>query len=240
MDQRIGAAGLHQRATLPYVAKKGLAPFLSGQALEFLYDGRQSELLDNVNRLTGGTENEGKGLVSVIYSAVEDPSQGALLNYASQAWCMDFFLQSLTDQPRPPGESVRRTIAEQFGSFERFKDTFSQHALGLFGSGWTWLVQNESGQLSVINTFNGTSPLTALRSNPYTKARGVSYSNISRRTDTRPFVRLAPILGLNMWQEAYVPDYGINKDAYVQRFWEVVNWSAVDERLMSAGRSPRM
>ncbi|KAJ2771828.1 hypothetical protein IWQ56_001107 [Coemansia nantahalensis] len=232
------AAQYHRQATLPYPADKGLAPFLSPASVDFLYNMRQVELLNNVNRLAGGTENEGKSLAGVIFDAAEDPSQTALQNNASQAWNMNFFLQTLTNEPRPPHESVRRTIAEQFGSFDRFKEMFSQHALALFGNGWTWMVQNESGKLSVMNTYNAGSPLTAIRTNIHAKVQGVSFSTISRRIGNHQFVKLTPVLGLSMWQEAYLPDYGIDRATYVERFWESVNWLAVDERLMSVQRTP--
>ncbi|KAJ1724171.1 hypothetical protein LPJ61_005767, partial [Coemansia biformis] len=185
--QRGATAQYHQPAVLPYPSDKGLAPFLSAPAVDFLYKMRQVELITNVNRLSEGTENEGKSLANVIFDSAEDPSQAALLNNASQAWNMNFFLQSLTNEPMAPHESVRRTIAEQFGSFDRFREMFEQHALALFGNGWTWLVQSESGKLSVMNTFNATNPLTAIRSNPYSKVQGVSFSNINRRIGTRSF-----------------------------------------------------
>ncbi|KAJ2702334.1 hypothetical protein H4R19_005367, partial [Coemansia spiralis] len=186
------AAQYHQKADLPYPPAKGLAPFLSPASVDFLHNMRQVELLNNVNRLAGGTENEGKALAAVIYDSAEDPSQTALRNNAAQAWNLNFFLQSLTADPKPAHESVRRAIAEQFGSFDRFKQMFSQHALALFGNGWTWLVQNEGGKLSVMNTYNAGCPLIAIRTGTQTKVHGVSYSSISRRISARPFVNLTP------------------------------------------------
>ncbi|KAJ2725208.1 hypothetical protein GGI07_001470 [Coemansia sp. Benny D115] len=227
------AAKYHQPAILPYSPEKGLAPFLSGQSLDFLYNNRQADLVKNVNRLSEGTEYEGKSLVNVITDSALDPTRIPLTNNASQAWNIDFFLRSLTDEPRPIKDDLRRQIAEQFGSFERFQETFTQCALALFGNGWTWLVMNDNGQLSVMNTFNAGSPFTAIPSKKNAVPKAANYASIHRATTRRPFTRLTPILCLSMWQEAFLPDYAYDREAYVSRFWEVVNWSVVNERLMS-------
>jgi len=36
-----------------------------------------------------------------------------------------------------------------------------------------------------------------------------------------------PIIGLNVWEHAYLLDYGLDKKQYVDRFWEGVNWNRV-------------
>ncbi|KAI7834844.1 Manganese/iron superoxide dismutase [Kickxella alabastrina] len=234
LKQRLNAiAQYHQPAILPYSPEKGLAPFLSAQSLDFLYNMRQNQLVNNVNRLSEGTEYEAKSLLHVITESALDPTQTPLTNNASQAWNIDFFLQSLTDDVRPLRDDVRRHIAEQFGSFERFQETFTQCALALFGNGWTWLVMNDSGQLSVMNTFNAGSPFTAIPSMKNAGPKSASYASIHRSVGRRPFARLTPILGLSMWQESFLPDYGLDRETYVNRFWEVVNWSVVNERLMN-------
>ncbi|KAJ2623568.1 hypothetical protein GGI26_002206 [Coemansia sp. RSA 1358] len=197
---------------------------------------RQLELVNSINRLTEGTEYEKKPLYDVIYQSAQNPSQYALLNYASQAWNIDFFLQSLTNDPRPIREDVKRQIASQFGSFDRFKDVFAQCALALFGNGWAWLVLNESGKLSVMNTFNSGTPFTAKSRNEKSLQRGTSYAKISHGIEGRPFVKLTPVLCLSMWQESFLPDYGLDRETYVSRFWDVVDWAVVHERLMG-GRS---
>ncbi|KAJ1959164.1 kinetochore-associated Ndc80 complex subunit ndc80, partial [Dipsacomyces acuminosporus] len=196
---------------------------------------RQVQLINNINRLSEGTDYETKSLYRVIYDAAQDPSQTALQNNAAQSWNIDFFLQSLTGESSTPREDVKRQIAEQFGSFERFKDAFTQSALALFGNGWTWLVMNESGQLSVMSTFNAGTPFTAIPSNKSAQAKGASYSSVTRSFGRRPFVKLTPVLGLSMWQEAFLPDYGLDREAYVKRFWDAVNWTGLGRTTMNIG-----
>ncbi|KAJ1949457.1 hypothetical protein FBU59_001139, partial [Linderina macrospora] len=122
----------------------------------------------------------------------------------------------------------------------RFKESFTSSALALFGNGWTWLVINENGQLAVMNTYNGGSPLTAVPGSRDVKVKGISYSQVMRNRGRRPFVKLTPVLGLSMWQEAYLPDYGLDRETYVSRFWDVVNWNVVHERLMNTRTGSQM
>ncbi|KAI9503943.1 Manganese/iron superoxide dismutase [Coemansia spiralis] len=218
MQRFVSVRKLHQRAILPYDTESGLQPFLSAPSLDFLYNMRQLELVNSINRLTEGTEYEKKPLYDVIYQSAQNPSQYALLNYASQAWNIDFFLQSLTNDPRPIREDVKRQIASQFGSFDRFKDVFAH------------------GKLSVMNIFNSGTPFTAKSRNEKSLQRGTSYAKISHGIEGRPFVKLTPVLCLSMWQESFLPDYGLDRETYVSRFWDVVDWAVVHERLMG-GRS---
>ncbi|KAJ2024162.1 hypothetical protein GGI06_001111, partial [Coemansia sp. S85] len=227
-------ARYHQAAFLPYSCENGVGSFMSAPSLDFLYNMRQVELINNVNRLTEGSVHEANSLYRVIFDAAQDTTQTALLNNASQAWNIDFFLQTLTVDPVSLREDVRRQIAEQFVSFDRFKATFAQSALSIFGNGWTWLVMNETGQLSVMNTYNAGCPFTAVPSKESNTMRGTSYSAIQRSAGRRPFIRLSPIIGLSMWQESYLPDYGLDRETYVSRFWDVVNWNVVHERMLSS------
>ncbi|KAJ2357557.1 hypothetical protein H4S02_012519, partial [Coemansia sp. RSA 2611] len=232
--QRAANARYHQAAFLPYSCENGVGSFMSAPSLDFLYNMRQVELINNVNRLTEGSVHEANSLYRVIFDAAQDTTQTALLNNASQAWNIDFFLQTLTVDPVSLREDVRRQIAEQFVSFDRFKATFAQSALSIFGNGWTWLVMNETGQLSVMNTYNAGCPFTAVPSKESNTMRGTSYSAIQRSAGRRPFIRLSPIIGLSMWQESYLPDYGLDRETYVSRFWDVVNWNVVHERMLSS------
>lgn len=231
--RNVTARQYHKPAGLPYDPAKGLSPFLSAPSVDFLYNMRQVDLINSINRLSEGTEHENASLLRIVYDSYQDPDKRALLNYASQAWNLDFFMQSLTNKSdQVPREDVRRQIADSFDSFDRFKEAFSQSALAMFGNGWTWLVLNDNGQLSVMNTYNADSPFTAISSNPKRMDKGLSYTTLQKGVGRRPFVKLTPILGISMWQEAFLPDYGLDRGTYINRFWDAVNWDVVHERLL--------
>ncbi|TSC52566.1 MAG: superoxide dismutase, Fe-Mn family [Parcubacteria group bacterium LiPW_41] len=108
-----------------------------------------------------------------------------------------------------PTGSVLDAIVRDFGSFELFKENFSKSALQQFGSGWAWLVitnnqqpTTENKKLHIITTSNQDSPL----------------SN-----------GLIPVLCLDVWEHAYYLKYQNRRVEYIENWWNVVNWDAVEE-----------
>ena len=110
-----------------------------------------------------------------------------------------------------PQGALREAIDKAFGSFEAFKDAFTQAALGRFGSGWAWLVVTDGG-LVVTSTPNQDNPLMK----GYVDVVGT------------------PILGLDVWEHAYYLRYQNRRAAYVANWWNVVNWDEVARRFEAA------
>ncbi len=106
----------------------------------------------------------------------------------------------------PDGE-IADAINDSFGSFDKFKEEFSNAAGSRFGSGWAWLSVDGSGNLKVHSTPNQDSPLMD---------------------------GLTPILGLDVWEHAYYLNYQNRRPDYVSAFWSVVNWDKVNENFANA------
>ena len=100
-----------------------------------------------------------------------------------------------------PSGKVADAINQVFGSFDKFKEEFSNAAAARFGSGWAWLVANK-GKLEVYSTANQDSPLMEGKK---------------------------PILGLDVWEHSYYLLYQNRRPDYVKAFWNVVNWKKVNE-----------
>jgi Fe-Mn family superoxide dismutase len=86
-------------------------------------------------------------------------AQGTLFDAAAQAWNHGFYWQCL--RPRGGGEPQGRLgelVKRQFGDAQRLREEFNRTALGLFGSGWVWLVQHPGGQLGIQATRNAGTP----------------------------------------------------------------------------------
>jgi Fe-Mn family superoxide dismutase len=99
-----------------------------------------------------------------------------------------------------PKGSLGDAIEKSYGEFNVFKDQFSATAANQFGSGWAWLVLNDSGMLRVLSTANQDTPLS----------KG-----------------LKPILGLDVWEHAYYLKYQNRRPDYIAAWWNVVNWDQV-------------
>jgi len=102
---------------------------------------------------------------------------------------------------------LKTSIERNFGSVEEFKKQFEDAATTQFGSGWSWLTTDSSGQLAVKQTSNQNSPLSE---------------------------GLTPILCLDVWEHAYYLQYQNKRPAYIKAFWNVVNWDKVAELYVKA------
>jgi len=116
---------------------------------------------------------------------------------------------------KPTGE-LADAIKESFGSFDAFKEAFTNAATGRFGSGWAWLGVANGGKLTVCSTAN--------QDNPVMKPLIGDAAGCDCR----------PILGLDVWEHAYYLNYQNKRPDYVAAWWNVVNWSNVAARFEKA------
>ncbi|KAG0269724.1 hypothetical protein DFQ27_002393 [Actinomortierella ambigua] len=151
-------ARLHAVPELPYKFQEGVKPLLSAEALKVVYGEHQTDLINRLNRLIAGTPYESKLYYEVIMDSAASATDAQIFNNASQAWNNDFFLRSLTPNKKEMSERLRKALADSFGNVETFEQEFKANALGLFGSGWTWLVEDQNQRLVLLNTYNAGTP----------------------------------------------------------------------------------
>lgn len=183
--------------TLPY-ALDALQPFLSKETLEYHYGKHHAAYVNNLNQLL---KDSGKTYVSL--EEIITKEQGALFNNAAQIWNHTFYWNCLAPNQSPLPKNLLDAIEKQFGSFDNFKELFSKSTLSLFGSGWTWLVKNNQGNLEIINTMNAGSPITENKK---------------------------PLLTCDIWEHAYYIDYRNQRASYIKTFWNYINWDFVTKQ----------
>lgn len=177
---------------LPY-SKDALAPHISEETLEYHYGKHHQTYVTNLNKLVAGTEFETMSLEEIIKK-----SKGGMFNNAAQVWNHTFYWHCLSPKGgNEPSGKLADAINKHFGSFENFKEQFTQTALTTFGSGWAWLVQNAAGDLKIISTSNAGTPMTE---------------------------GFTALLTCDVWEHAYYIDYRNARPNYVNAFWALVNW----------------
>jgi len=160
-------------------------------------------------------EWEGKSLEDLLgnLDALPDDIRTAVRNNGGGHFNHSLFWTVMS--PNGGGEpqgALRQAIEAAFGSFAAFREAFTKAALGRFGSGWAWLVVLPDGKLAVTSTPNQDNPLMK----GYVDVVGT------------------PILGLDVWEHAYYLRYQNRRAAYVEAWWNVVNWEEVARRFEAA------
>jgi Fe-Mn family superoxide dismutase len=139
---------------LPY-PDDALAPHISAETISFHYGKHHRAYVNNLNKLTAGSDWESRPLDDVVCSA-----SGTIFNNAAQAWNHSFYWSCLS--PNGGGEPnglLAEKIVGTFGDFDSFQEQFTKAAAGLFGSGWVWLVQWPKGSLEIVSTGNADNPM---------------------------------------------------------------------------------
>ena len=130
--------------------------------------------------------------------------QGAVRNHGGGHANHSLFWQVMSPQGGgEPGGELAEAIERDLGGLEAFKQAFTQAALSRFGSGWAWLVVDQSGKLQVVSSANQDSPLME---------------------------GLVPILGLDVWEHAYYLKYQNKRPDYIAAFYKVIDWDEVARR----------
>ena len=154
---------------------------LAGKSIE--------DILKNISSQSAGIRNNGGGFFNhCLFWEVMSPNGGGL----------------------PTGE-VASAIDAAFGSFDSFKEAFSNAAATQFGSGWAWLCVMPDGSLKVCSTANQDNPLMDV-----VDCAGT------------------PILGLDVWEHAYYLNYQNRRPDYINAFFNVINWEKVAENFAAA------
>ena len=193
---------------LPY-AHDALEPHIDARTMEIHHGKHHQAYITKVNAAIEGTDLAGKSVEALIadLGAVPEDIRGAVRNNGGghANHCLFWTVMGPGGGGAPSGD-LGSAINAAFGSFEAFKEQFSNAAATRFGSGWAWL-SVDGDKLLVESTPNQDSPLMEGRT---------------------------PILGLDVWEHAYYLNYQNRRPDYISAWWNVVNWDEVARRLGDA------
>ncbi len=184
---------------LPY-AENALESVISARTISFHHGKHLQAYVDNLNKLLPGTPWEGLPLEEIVKQ-----SDGAVFNNAGQILNHNMYFTQFAPSPASPDQAGKlvKQIVKQWGTLDAFKDDFVAKGVGLFGSGWVWLVAAPDGSLAITQEPGAGNPLT----------RG-----------------LKPILTFDVWEHAYYLDFQNRRAAQLQALWPLVDWAVLEER----------
>ena len=197
----------HKLPELPY-AYNALEPYFDAQTMEIHHTKHHQTYVDKLNAaLEGHPDLQSKSVEDLLrdLNAVPENIRTAVRNHGGGHFNHSFFWPMLRKESRCGGD-VADAINSAFGSFDTFKEKFSNSAALLFGSGWTWLVWSNN-ELQVVTTANQDNPLSQGKT---------------------------PILGIDVWEHAYYLKYQNRRPEYVSAFFNVINWDTVNKYFKAA------
>lgn len=184
---------------LPF-AKDAFKGFISEETFDYHHGKHHAAYVNNLNKLIAGSKFEDMSLEEIIKS-----SEGGIFNNSAQVWNHSFFWNSISPSGGgAPTGKVLDLLTNSFGSFEKFKEDFSNSAATLFGAGWAWLVKNAEGKLEIVQTTNAGTPLTSGKT---------------------------PLLTIDVWEHAYYIDHRNLRPKFIEMYWDFVNWSNIEKNL---------
>jgi Fe-Mn family superoxide dismutase len=169
------------------------------------YGKHHKTYVDNLNKLSDGTEFAALPLVDVIKKAAGQTDKAGIFNNAAQIWNHTFFWESMKPSGggKPTGK-IAELIERDLGGYDKFKTDFTQAAVTQFGSGWAWLVLDQ-GKLALRKTGNAETPISG---------------------------GAIPLLTIDVWEHAYYLDYQNRRADFAAAVIDkLLNWDRANERL---------
>lgn len=199
----------HELPKLPYDFN-ALEPYIDAKTMEIHHDKHHGTYVTKLNDAITGTDMEKMSLEELLKFVSKRPV--AVRNNGGGHYNHTMFWEIMKPNGGGnPSGALNAALESAFGTFDDFKKKFSEAAATRFGSGWAWLIVATDGNLQVTSTPNQDNPLMDVAD-----------------------IQGTPILGLDVWEHAYYLKYQNRRPEYIDAFWNVINWEAVNKRYEQA------
>ena len=182
-----------------------LEPHIDARTMEIHHDKHHGAYVTNLNAALEGTEWMDRPIDAVLANLeiLPEDKRTAVRNNGGGHLNHTLFWESMSpDGGGEPDGQLAEAISNEFGSFDEFKAKMKDAGVNQFGSGWAWLVQDDTG-LAVVSTQNQDNPISDGQT---------------------------PLLGVDVWEHAYYLKYQNRRPDYIDAWWNTVNWPKVAER----------
>lgn len=189
---------IHQLSKLSY-EYNALEPHIDAQTMEIHYSKHHQAYVTNLNTVLAKypklADRELVDIITNIKSLEMDEKDRTMLQNNGGGHLNHSFFWEIMAPKKAVDEKLTSRIEKKFGSVDEFKTVFTQAATTRFGSGWAWLVEDASKELSVYSTANQDSPL---------------------------MMGHTPLIGLDVWEHAYYLKYQNRRPDYIKSWWNVL------------------
>ena len=196
----------HTLPPLPYPSD-ALEPHIDKQTMEIHHGKHHNAYVTNLNAaLEKYPELQAKSAEDLIrgINSVPEGIRTAVRNNGGGHVNHTMFWQIMgPNAGGQPTGAIADAINAAFGGFDKFKEEFKKAAVGRFGSGWAWVVDN-GGKIAIESSPNQDNPMMDGKK---------------------------PVFGIDVWEHAYYLKYQNRRPDYVDAWWNVVNWNEINQRL---------
>ena len=196
----------HSLPPLPYPSD-ALEPHIDKQTMEIHHGKHHNAYVTNLNAaLEKHPELASKSAEDLIrgIATVPEDIRTAVRNNGGGHVNHSMFWQIMgPNAGGPPTGAIADAINAAFGGFDKFKEEFKKAAVGRFGSGWAWVVDN-GGKIAIESSPNQDNPMMDGKK---------------------------PVFGIDVWEHAYYLKYQNRRPDYIDAWWNVVNWGEINKRL---------
>ncbi|KAF3988572.1 hypothetical protein FT663_03985 [Candidozyma haemuli var. vulneris] len=223
--------------------ENGIEGLYSPAGFKTAWSDYQKYLTTNLSLRTVGSANETRTPYFILLNTAKQTTEQHTFHYASQAHNNHFFFQQLVDKEeakatRPSRFIMDRLADQDINSVEDLKAAMFKEAEKLSGQGWVFLVELPDKSMKIIRCNNEGTPYYYAKNQSLDMNGAVSeesfdaLNSIKEKAQNEELDLTLPLLALNVWDVAYMTDYGImGKSEYLSKVWDCINWEVVNKRL---------
>ena len=191
---------MYQLPPLPY-SFSALEPQLDAATMEIHYGKHHQTYCDNFNKVMANysdlSNQPAEEIIKNLNQLPVSEEDRKKIRNMGGGYLNHIFFWEIMNPAKAKDDELASEITKTFGSLEKFKELFTQTAVTHFGSGWTWLVRDETNQLKIYSLPNQDSPLT---------------------------LGHTPLLTIDVWEHAYYLKYQNRRAEFVSAWWNVIKW----------------
>jgi Fe-Mn family superoxide dismutase len=182
-----------------------LEPYIDSETVRIHHDKHHQTYVDKLNAAVENDPSLANRKIEEILSnpsSIKEEIRNAVINNGGGHLNHSIYWESMSSNSQfDPKSDIGTEIIKTFGPFDSFKENFSSVAAGKFGSGWAWLVADK-GKLEIVDTQNQDTPISSSKK---------------------------PIFCIDVWEHAYYLKYQNKRAAYIEAWWNIVNWDKAEE-----------